>query len=132
VLKGDLCSDIGYIRYVLRDIDQYFLQKDEPTKSCLLFLREFILAHNSGITEAWKYRMPFYCYKEKMLCYLWTNKVTGQPYIGFVDGKLMEHPDLMIEKRSRMKIMMVDPLKDMPVDTLTKLLTAALSLRNHP
>lgn len=65
-----------------------------------------------------------------MLFYLWTNKTTGQPYIGFVDGKLMEHPELIIEKRARMKIMMVDPLLDMPGGTLTELLAIALALRN--
>ena len=58
----------------MREIDNYFLQKDEPVKGCLLFLRDHILAYDKGITEAWKYRMPFYCYKGKMFCYLWTHK----------------------------------------------------------
>jgi len=116
---------------MLRDIDNYFLQKPEPAKNCLFFLREFILNYDNGISEAWKYRMPFYCYKGKMLCYLWTNKLTGQPYIGFVDGKLINHPDLIIEKRSRMKVMIVNPLLDMPVDMLNELLSVAISLRNQ-
>jgi hypothetical protein len=34
----------------LRPIDDYFLQKDEPLKSCMQFLRERILKQNSDIT----------------------------------------------------------------------------------
>jgi hypothetical protein len=115
----------------MRDIDNYFLQKEEPAKSCLLFLREFILNYDANITEAWKYRMPFYCYKGKMFCYLWTRKDTGQPYIGFVDGKLMEHPDLIIERRSRMKIMLVDPLRDVPVDIINSVLNRAIMIKKR-
>ena len=43
-----------------------------------------------------------------MFCYLWVNKKTHQPYIGIVEGRKIEHPLLIIEKRSRMKIMLLD------------------------
>lgn len=49
----------------LRPVDNWFLQKDEPLKSCLQFLREYILKQNPGITESWKYGMPFFVTKEK-------------------------------------------------------------------
>jgi hypothetical protein len=45
---------------MLRPIDNYFLQHEEPTKSCLQFLREHILQIDKNITEAWKYGMPFF------------------------------------------------------------------------
>ena len=112
----------------MREIDVFFHQKDEPLKSSLLFLREFILAYNSNITEAWKYKMPFYCYKGKMFCYLWVNKKTHQPYIGIVDGRLIEHPLLIIEKRSRMKIMNLDATADIPVDVIGEVLDLAVGL----
>ena len=80
---------------MLRDIDNYFLQKEEPARSCLLALRNYIVNYNSNITETWKYRMPFYCYKGKMFCYLWTNKSTGQPYIGIVEGNKIKHRSLI-------------------------------------
>jgi hypothetical protein len=72
---------------MLRAIDNYFLQKEEPIKSYLLALREIILKHDKNITEAWKYGMPFYCYLGKMFCYLWTHKKYKQPYLGIVEGK---------------------------------------------
>jgi hypothetical protein len=66
-----------------RPIDEYFLQKDEPTKSCLQFLREHILQLDTNITEAWKYGMPFYCYKGKMfLLLVGTQKISSTLYRG--------------------------------------------------
>ena len=113
---------------MLRPIDSYFSQHNEPIKSCLQFLREFILKQDKHITEEWKYGMPFYCYKGKMFCYLWTHKKYLQPYIGLVEGRLMDNPDLIIEKRSRMKILLIDPTMDLPVQKITAILNEALKL----
>jgi hypothetical protein len=114
----------------MKDIDLYFLQKDEPVKSCLLFMRQHILSFDSNITEAWKYRMPFFCYKGKMFCYLWVHKTNGLPYIGIVEGLKIEHPDLLIEKRWRMKIMLLDPNVDLPLEIIDSILRKAISLYN--
>jgi len=112
----------------MREIDRFYLQQEEPVKSCLLFLRSFILAHDKNITEAWKYRMPFFCYKGKMFCYLWINRNTREPYIGIVEGRKIQHPLLIIEKRSRMKIMKLDAKEDIPVDTISEILKMAIEL----
>jgi hypothetical protein len=113
---------------MLREIDNYFLQKDEPVKGCLLFLREYIQKFDINITEAWKYKMPFYCYKGKMFCYLWVHKKNGLPYIGIVEGKKIDHPGLIIENRSRMTIFLIDPNKDLPIDEISAILKMALKL----
>jgi hypothetical protein len=112
---------------MLRPIDNYFLQQDEPTKSCLHFLRTYMLTKDECITECWKYRMPFYCYNDRMLCYLWVHKKYKQPYIGFVDGKNIHHPDLIVEKRARMKILLIDPTKDIPIEKMDDLLNVAIA-----
>ena len=112
---------------MLRVIDNYFLQKEEPIKSCLQFLREHILNQDANITEAWKYGMPFYCYK-KMCCYLWVHKKYQQPYIGIVEGKHIHHPGLIIEKWARMKILLIDPAKDIPVKKIDTILKEVLAL----
>lgn len=114
----------------LRPIDNWFLQKDEPAKSCLQFLRQHILKQNALITEAWKYGMPFFCYKGKMFCYLWVHKKYGQPYLGIVEGKHINHPDLLIEKRARMKILLLDPAKDIPIKKINAILKEILALYN--
>lgn len=112
---------------MLRPIDNYFLQKEEPHKSCLQFLREFILKADDNITEAWKYGMPFYCYGKTMFCYLWVHKKYKQPYIGIVEGKSINHPDLLQEKRARMKILLIDPISDIPVSKIEGILKEAIA-----
>ena len=113
---------------MLRPIDEYFLQQEEPVRSCLQYLRLHILKQDPDITEAWKYRMPFYCYKGKMCCYLWVHKTLHQPYIGIVEGKLIDHPDLILEKRARMKILLLDPGKDLPIKKINTILNDVLAL----
>jgi hypothetical protein len=111
---------------MLREIDNFYLQKEEPIKSCLFALRAFILAYNKNITEAWKYSMPFFCYKGKMFCYLWMDSKTQRPYIGIVEGKHINHPRLVAGNRSRMKIMLLDPNKDLPVKTIDTIFKQAV------
>ncbi len=113
---------------MLSDIDLFYLQKEEPIKSCLIALREIILKQGPFITMAWKYGMPFFCYKGKMFCYLWVHKTIRQPYIGFVEGKHLNHPKLLIEKRARMKILLCDPEKDLPVQTIETIVKKSLDL----
>ena len=115
----------------MRDIDNFYLQKEEPVKSCLQALREIILSSDKNITESWKYKMPFFCYKEKMFCYLWIHKKTNQPYLGIVDGNKINHPKLIIENRSRMKIMKLDAEKDLPIKTIHSILKMAIDIRNN-
>ncbi|MEP7141763.1 MAG: DUF1801 domain-containing protein [Ferruginibacter sp.] len=111
---------------MLRPIDDYFLQQEEPVKSCLLAMRELLLKYDPNITEAWKYGMPFYCYNGKMFCYLWVHKKYKQPYIGFVEGKNIDHPQLLMEKRARMKILLLDANRDIPVKTIFMILKMAI------
>jgi len=113
---------------MLRPIDNYFLQQEEPTKSYLLFLRKYILSQDSCITEAWKYGMPFYLYNGKMFCYLWIHKKYKQPYIGIVEGTKVNHPLLLQEKRARMKILLLDPAQDLPIESIKDVMRQAIRL----
>jgi len=114
---------------MLRPIDNFFLNQEELAKSCLLFLRGHLLKEYGELEETWKYGMPFYCYHQKMICYLWVHKKLRQPYIGFVDGKKMNHPELIQEKRSRMKILLIDPDSDIPFKKIDRILNEAFALR---
>ncbi len=113
---------------MISDLDNFYLQHPEPVNECLLALKAIILKQDKDITAAWKYRMPFFCYKGKMFCYLWVHKTSHQPYLGFVEGKHLNHPDLIIEKRARMKIMLFDAGQDLPVGIIEDLLQQALDL----
>ena len=112
----------------MNEIEDFYFDKPEPTKGCLLALRQIILAQDANISETWKYGMPFFCYKKKMFCYFWFHKKYLSTYIGFVEGNKLDHPDLLIEKRSRMKIMLFDPNEDLPIDTIINILQTAIAL----
>lgn len=112
----------------MTETDNFYLNQEEPNKSCLLALRQIILEQDAAVTETRKYGMPCFCYQKKMFCYLWTDKKTKEPYILFVEGKLLDHPKLEQGNRSRMKIFRIAPNKDLPLETIELLLTQALDL----
>ena len=111
---------------MLSPINAYFQQQEEPHKGCLLFLRGHILKLSPNLTEEWKYGVPMYCYNGKMFCYLWVHKKFKQPYIGVVEGGNINHTDLLQEKRKRMKILLIDPTKDIPLKTIDTILKEAM------
>jgi Domain of unknown function (DU1801) len=113
---------------MVNDLDNFYLQQEEPVKGCLLALREIILAQDKDITVAWKYGMPFFCYKGKMFCYLWVHKKLHQPYLGIVEGKHIHHPELVMEKRSRMKTILFDAGKDLPIKKIKAIIKEAVGL----
>jgi hypothetical protein len=113
---------------VLTQLDNFYLQKEEPVRGCLLALREIILKQDENISASWKYGMPFFCYKGKMFCYLWVHKKLHQPYIGIVEGNRIDHPMLIIEKRARMKIILFEADKDLPIETIEDILQQAIKL----
>jgi hypothetical protein len=111
-----------------QNLHNYYLNKEEPNKSCLLALRRIILDQDPNVTETQKYGMPCFCYKKKMFCYLWTDKKTDEPYILMVEGKYLDHPKLEVGDRSRMKIFRVNASKNLPVKTIETILQKALDL----
>ncbi len=112
----------------MKQLDNFYLQQTEPTKAIFLALKEIILKQDSNITNTLKYGMPFFCYKGKMFCYLWLHKKYRQPYIGIVEGNYFDEPFLIQESRSRMKIMLLDTGKDLPVKKIEALINKAIGL----
>ncbi len=108
-------------------LEDFYLQKAEPIKGCLLALRSIIIALDEEISQEWKYNLPFFNFKGKPFCYLWVHKKYKQPYIGVVESKHIDHEDLILEKRSRIKIMLIDQDQDLPVKTITDILKLAMT-----
>jgi len=113
---------------MLRELDTYYISQEEPTKGCLLALRHYILAFDPAMTETWTHRVPMFRYHGKLFCYLWTDKKTYVPYIGIYKGIEIEHPELILGNRKKMKIMYIDPEKDLPIKTLDVILNKAKDL----
>lgn len=109
----------------IKEIEAYFESQVEPVKGCLLALRSVIMDFDPQITEAWKWRLPFYCYRGKTFCYLWIDKKTKLPYVGVVEGGRIDHPMLEQGDRTRMKVMYIQPEEDLPVEALYEILSEA-------
>ena len=109
-------------------ISNFYLNKNESVKGCLLALRDIILQQDPNVSETVKWGMPCFCYRKKMFCFLWTDQKTGSPYLLMVEGKYLHHPELEAGSRSRMKIFRIDEEQDLPIDTIDQLLNDALNL----
>lgn len=114
----------------MSEMEKFYLEKKEPAKSCLLALRDIIKAQHENIHETSKYGMPCFCYGKKIICYLWTDKKTDEPYILFAEGRKLEVPELEIGERKKMKIFRINPSKDIPVLKIRNILKMALDLHN--
>lgn len=112
----------------MKELDDFYLNQEEPIKGTFLALKEIILKQDKDITHVLKYGMPFFCYKGKMFCYLWKHKKNNQPYIGIVEGKHFDETFLLQEKRSRMKIMMLNSDEDLPLEQIESVIQRAVNL----
>lgn len=110
---------------MLPDLDEFYLNQEEPLRSCFDALRHLIQNYDEDITQAWKYRMPCFCYKDKPFCYLWKDKKSNWPYILVVRGNKFEHPQLHQGERSKMKRFLIDPNQDLPIETIFEILDLA-------
>ena len=112
----------------MKAIDNFYFEQEEPVKSCLLALKDIILKYNSEFEPRWYYRLPCFMYKKQIFCYLWVNKKTQLPYIAIGKGIKINHPDLIQEKRTFTKLMIVDPMKDIPVQKIHEVFDLAMAL----
>lgn len=110
----------------LNALHNFYLNLPEPERGCFMALRDFILQQNVHITPEWKYKLPCFYYKGKMLCYLWQHKTYKSPYVGFILGSVLDHPALLQEKRKQGKILLVSPTEDLPVALLAQCIEAVI------
>ena len=108
-------------------LDQFYDKQEEPLKSTYLALRDIILKQDENITQSLKYGLPFFSYKGKMFCYLWFHKKFKQPYISMVEGHLYKEPFMLLEKRARMKIMLIDPNGDLPIEQIEAIIQKGIA-----
>ena len=113
---------------MIREIDRYYDDNDEPAQSCLLALRSIILEQDEEVAETRKWGMPCFTFRKKMFCFLWVDKLTEEPYILMVEGDKLDHPKLEKGNRTRMKILPIDPNRDLPVEIIHSILNDALDL----
>ena len=116
------------MRGLVNKSDDFYLDKEEPNKGCLLALRSIILSQDENVNETRKWGAPCFCFGKKMFCFLMTDKKTNEPYILFVEGKHLDNPILEVGNRTRMKILRIDANHDLPIKIINELLDNALNL----
>jgi hypothetical protein len=113
---------------MLEELQNFYLDKKEPLKSCFLALRDIITSFDDNISEHWKYKLPFFYFKGKPFCYLWYNKKTNEPYIGVAKGLQINSPFLELGNRTHIKIMRINPCADIPIESVYEILREASKL----
>ena len=112
----------------MKPIDNFYLEKKEPIKSCLLALKSMIINYHPDIEPRWYYRLPCFMYKNQIFCYLWVDKKTNFPYIAIGKGVHIDHPDLIQGNRTFVKLLLVDPSKDIPQKKIYDIFDLAMQL----
>lgn len=92
----------------------------------MLALRDLILEHHPDISEGIKYGSPFFLFRNKNLCYIWFDKKTSQPYIGFIKGSLIDHPALEAGDRKVIKVLRINPEEDLPFKQIREILDLSI------
>ena len=113
------------------NLDDYYLEKDEPLRSCLLALRDLILKQDERVVETRKWGMPCFCFRKKMFCFLSIDKKTQEPYLLMVEGRNLKHSLLEQGNRTRMKVLQLNSREDLPIEVIEEILTEALVLANN-
>ena len=110
-----------------KETDNFYLNSEEPNRSCLMALRSIILSQDNNIIETRKWNLPCFCYKKRMFCFLSVDQ-NNIPYLLIVEGALINHPLLEANGRKRMKSISFDPNEDLPIETIEEILNSALDL----
>ena len=113
---------------MINELQAFYLSKEEPTKGCLLAMRDYILEYHPDMSESWTHKMPMFRFKGKLFCYLWVDKKTYEPYIGMYKGIDIDHPKLDLGNRNKMKTMMIDANADIPLKDLDEIFKMAIKL----
>lgn len=114
--------------FSMKETDNFYINKEEPNRSCLLALRSILLDLDPQINETLKWRIPCFSYKKKMFCFFNVDKKTKSPYLLMVGGKYLHFPELEVGTRSRMKILRINPEEDLPIELVRSILNEALNL----
>ena len=109
-------------------LEEAYLKYPEPIQGCLLGVRELLLQLDPRLDESLKWGMPFFTYQKKVCCYLWVDKKKKWPYIGWMDGRDMQHPALVKGERKRIQILWLDPNADLPQEDIAEVLIMAMKL----
>lgn len=106
-------------------LEAAYERQSTELRACLYATRDLLLQLEPALQESLKYGMPFFSYKGKVCCYFWKDKKRKWPYIGWMDGKQLEHSSLEAGERQRIAIQWLNPASDLPHEDIAEVLELA-------
>ena len=100
----------------LTTLEYYYEKQETVTRECLLALKVIILSVDENIVHTRKYQIPFFCYKEFNLGFLWIHR--KKILVGFVvDQKTL--PQITWRRTmGRVTTIEINPMEDIPIDKI--------------
>ena len=96
----------------LTALEHYYEKQNELTRECLLALKAIILSVDENIVHTRKYQIPFFCYKDFNLGFLWVHR--KKILVGFIEDK----KTLPEQKKDIVFTIEINPLEDISVDVI--------------
>ena len=115
----------------MKPVDQYIFNQKEPHQSIMLYLRSVILKTLPEVDEKLSYKIPFYYYDKKPMCYLNILKKTNYVDVAFIQGIFLEDKFSELKdynNRKQVRSLQVKDLEDFDELMFTELLKEAASL----
>ncbi len=86
----------------MQPAEKFIIEQNEPYISIMLYVRQILFKTLSNIDERFKYRLPFYYYKNKPFCYFNIAKSNTEVRrkgqfvdVCFIKGNQMTHQSLV-------------------------------------
>lgn len=95
----------------------YYEKQHITTRECLLALKAIVLSVDENIIHKRKYQIPFFCYKEFNLGYLWVYK--KKIIIGFIEDK-RSFPTTEQPIKDNVTTLKINPLDNIPIDDIKR------------
>ena len=115
----------------MNPVEQYLFSQKEPYQSIMLYVRSVILKTLPNIIEKFNYKITFYHYNNKPMCYLNILKGTSFVDVAFVQGVFLQdkYPQLKDHNsRKQVRSIQVKSMEDFDEFMFVKLLKEAAIL----
>ena len=105
-------------------LENYFEALPEDYREVMLVVRDFLRGGPYHFEERYRWSTPTYYADGRYVCYLYYKAKEGRAYVGFGRAAGVEHPLLLAEGRKQIRILVLDPRTDVPLEGIGEVLEA--------
>jgi hypothetical protein len=110
-------------------LQHYYEKQDEATRECLLALKSIVLSVDENIIHKRKYQIPFFCYNEFNLGFLWVHR--KKIIVGFIEDKKVQPETISRQKKDSVFTIEINPLEDIPIEVVKQNFGQLIKQYNH-